>query len=231
MPWGYVAAAAVGAAGSLGAASKQSKAAERAAGMSGGQYEQTREDLAPYREAGTLSLAELQRRMPELTQPFGMDQFQESPAYQFNLQQGQKAIEKAAAKRGTFYAPQTLQDLGKYSQGVASNEFQNAFSNYQTNMGNVWNRLYGLTGTGQNAAAQTGGFGAAATGQQGAYLTDAAAARAAGTVGAANAASGAFGDYRNQQTLDAILARNQKSSYSQNSNDYTNSMRMFGEEY
>ena len=72
-------------------------------------YDQTRQDLSPYREAGSMSLAELQKRMPELLQPFGNEQFQESPAYQFNLQQGQKAIEKEAAKRGTFYAPQTLQ--------------------------------------------------------------------------------------------------------------------------
>ena len=196
------------------AGSKQSKAAKEAAAMSEKQYEQTREDLAPWREAGRMSLRDLQGRMPELTQPFGMEQFQESPAYKFNLEQGQKAIEKAAAKRGMFYAPQTLQDIGKYSQGVASNEFQNAFSNYNTNMGNIWNRLYGLSGTGQNAAAQTGAFGAAAAGQQGGYMTDAASARAAGTVGAANALSGAYGDYRNQQTLDAILARNQAPSRS-----------------
>ena len=143
-----------------------------------------------------------------------MEQFQESPAYQFNLQQGQKAIEKAAAKRGTFYAPATLQDIGRFSQGLASNEFQNAFSNYQTNMGNIWQRLYGMSGTGQSAANQTGAFGAAAAGQIGENTIGAGNAAAAGRVGAANALSGGVSDYYNTQLLQGILARNQQSSVS-----------------
>ena len=216
MPWGYVAGAAVGALGSMSAADKQSKAAKEAAAMSGKQYAQTREDLDPWREAGQMSLRDLQSRMPQLLQPFGREQFQESPAYQFNLEQGQKAIEKAAAKRGTYYAPATMQDLGRFSQGLASNEFQNAFSNYQTNMGNIWNRLYGLSSAGQSAANQTGAFGAQAAGQQAGLITDAGAARAAGTVGATNALTGAYGDYRNQQNIDQILSRNQQSSYNRN---------------
>ena len=215
MAWiGAVVGAAIGGLSSMSAADKQAKAAREAGGVSLAQYKQQREDLTPYREAGTVALSDLQRRMPELLQPFGQQQFQESPAYQFNLQQGQKAIEKAAAKRGTFYAPQTLQDIGRYSQGVASNEFQNAFSNYQTNMGNIWSRLYGLTGVGQSAANQTGAFGAGAANTQAGLITDAGAARAAGIVGAGNAVTGAYGDYRNQQTIDAILARNQAPSRS-----------------
>lgn len=215
MAWiGAVAGAAIGGLASMSAADKQAKAAQNAAGMSDAQYQQTRSDLMPWQEAGRMALSDLQGRMPQLLQPFGMEQFQESPAYKFNLEQGQKAIEKAAAKRGTYYAPATLQDIGKYSQGVASNEFQNAFGNYQTNMGNIWNRLYGLSGTGQAAANQTGAFGAAAAGQQGGYATDAAAARAAGTVGAANAFTGAYNDYQNRQLLNDILAKNQQSSVS-----------------
>jgi len=213
MSWAAVAGAAVGVVGSALASKGQSAAAGQAAQNAAQQYSQTREDLLPWQQAGTMALSELQGRLPELTKPFGLQDFKESPAYQFNLQQGQKAIEKAAAKRGTFYAPQTLQDLGKYSQGVASNEFQNAFNNYQTNMGNVWNRLYGLSGTGQSAANQSGAFGAAATGAQNAFNTDAAAARAAGTVGAANAIQGGIGNYQNQQLLNQILAQNQRPTY------------------
>lgn len=199
----------------MSAADKQAEAAEEAGRVSQRQFNQTRDDLTPYRQVGTLALSELHGRLPELTKPFGMEDFQQSPNYQFNLEQGQKALDKAAAKRGTYYAPSTMQDLSRYSQGIASNEFQNSFNNYQTNMGNIWQRLYGLSGMGQSAANQTGAFGAAASGQQGAMITDGGAARAAGTVGMANAATGAYGDYRNQQTLDAVLARNQAPSRSQ----------------
>jgi hypothetical protein len=219
MAWiGAVAAAVIGGAASMSAADKQAKAAQAAGGLSQAQYDQIRADLTPYREGGKVALSELQGRMPELLQPFGREQFQESPAYQFNLEQGTKALEKAAAKRGTYYAPATLQDIGKYSQGVASNEFQNAFGNYQTNMGNIWNRLYGLTGMGQSAANQTGAFGQNAANTQGGLMTDAGAARAAGTVGAANAFTGAYNDYQNQQLLNNILAKNQQSSVSSSYN-------------
>ena len=156
----------------------------------------------------------------ELLKPFGLEDFQESPAYQFNLQEGEKAINKAASARGNYYAPQTLQDVGRYSQGLASNEFQNAYSNYNTNMENIWRRLYGLSGSGQNAAAQLGGFGAQAAGQQGEYATQAGNARAAGTVGVANAITGAGSDAYNQYLMSQVLARNQAPTYSGNAGAY-----------
>src|SRR6266852_1438210 len=76
-----------------------------------------------------------------LTQPFGMAQFQQSPGYQFNLSQGQMAIDKAAASRGNFYAPQTLQDVSKFSQGLASNEFQQGLQNYMGQNQQTYNML------------------------------------------------------------------------------------------
>lgn len=231
MAWiGAVAGAAIGGLASMSAGGSQSKAAKHAANLQRQQFLETQESLEPWREAGLVSLRDLQGRLPELIKPFGMEDFQESPAYQFNLEQGQKAIEKAAAKRGTYYAPATLQDISRFSQGLASNEFQNAFSNYQTNMGNIWNRLYGLSESGRGAAAGVGELGARSAAAQGGYLTDAAAARAAGTVGAANALTGAYADYRNAGWMDQILANQQRSTYSQNNRDYTNSLRMMGSE-
>jgi len=147
-----------------------------------------------------------------LAQPFGLDQFQASPAYQFNLEQGQKAIDKAAAKRGNFYAPATLQDISKFSQGLASNEFQNAYSNYNTNMGNIWNRLYSLSSGGQNAAANLGGFGTTVGSQVSNNIIGAGNAQAAGQVGAANAYTGAANNAYNNYMMQQMLANNQKSS-------------------
>lgn len=142
-------------------------------------------------------------------QPFGLEQFQASPAYQFNLEQGQRAIDKGAAARGNFYAPQTLQDLSKFSQGLASNEFQNAFQNYNTTQGNLYNRLFGVAGAGQNAAVQQGGFGAGAANQIGANSIFAGSAQAAGTMGQANAYGGAID---NAALMSQMLSRNQAPS-------------------
>jgi hypothetical protein len=147
-----------------------------------------------------------------LNKPFGLDDFQASPAYQFNLQQGQQAIDKAAAARGQFYAPATLQSIAKYSQGLASNEFQNAYGNYNTNLGNIWNRLYSLSGAGQNAAANMGGFGTTVAGNVGNNAVGAGNALAAGQVGAANAYSGIGSNLYNQYVQNQILQNSQRSS-------------------
>lgn len=147
-----------------------------------------------------------------LTKPFGMSDFQESPAYQFNLSEGEKAINKSAVARGKFYAPSTLQDISKYSQGVASNEFQNAYSNYNTNMGNIWNRLSTLSGGGQNAAGNLGSNASQVAGQVGNNIIGAGNAQAAGQVGAANAISGGVGSAYNNYLMQQILAGNQQSS-------------------
>jgi hypothetical protein len=217
MPWivggAILGGALIGGNAAQGAADTQAAGAGRAADIQKQMYDQTRGDLAPWMQGGQVALSQLQQQLPQFTKPFGMQDFQASPAYQFNLEQGQQAINKGAAARGGFYQPGTLQDIAKFSQGLASNEFQNAFSNYNTNQNNIWNRLYGLSGSGQNAAAGLGGFGAQAAGQIGQAYTGAANAQAAGTVGQANALTGALGQGYNAYMMQQLLGRNQQSSY------------------
>lgn len=148
-----------------------------------------------------------------LLKPFGLEDFQASPAYQFNLEEGRKALDKAAASRGRYYAPATLQDIAKFSQGLASNEFQNAFSNYNTSMGNIYSRLSNVAGAGQNAAVQQGGFGANYANNAGQNMIGAGNAQAAGLVGGANALTSGVGQYANNQFLNNLLARNQAPTY------------------
>ncbi len=111
-----------------------------------------------------------------------MQALQANPAYQFNLQQGQSAIDKASAARGMYYAPTTLQELGTFAQGQASQEY-----------GNIWNRLFNMTGMGQNAATQTGQFGANAATQAGNLGIQGANAQAAGIMGQNQAYQGMIG--------------------------------------
>lgn len=125
-----------------------------------------------------------------LLKPFGMDDFEESPSYQWQLQQGKAALDKGANARGNYYAPQTLQDLGKFQQGLASTEFGNAYNRYTQNQNQQYNMLSGLSGSGQNAAAGIGGFGANAAANAGNFGMQGANAAAQGTMGVANALSG-----------------------------------------
>lgn len=74
------------------------------------------------------------------------------PGYSARLQEGQKALERSAAARGTLLTGQTAKELDRYAQDYAANEYQNvynrslqeygtnrqnAFQNYQTNWQNA----------------------------------------------------------------------------------------------
>jgi len=61
--------------------------------MSMAQYNQTRNDLAPYFSTGQGYNVELQQDMGNLIAPFNptMAQLQSTPGYQFSLQQGLQA--------------------------------------------------------------------------------------------------------------------------------------------
>lgn len=179
-------------------ANKQAKAADQAAQVQREMYDQTRTDLAPWRDSGSLALGDLQKLLniggdptqSRLLKPFGLEDFQASPGYQFRLDEGMKAINKGAASRGMYYAPQTLQDLGKYQQGLASGEFMDAYNRYNADNSKIMGALSGLSTAGQNAATQTGYAGQNAASGIGSALTGGAAAQAAGYMGLANSLSG-----------------------------------------
>lgn len=243
MSWAAVAVgvggAVVGGVASNSAAKKQAGAADQAGQISQDQYEQTRTDLMPYQDAGQVTLKELMLRMGilnersgmnyneqqaspnfgQLTDEFGLDDFEKSPAYQFNLDQGMEAINKSAAAKQKYYAPATLQDIGKYAQGLASNEFQNAFNNNNTNENNLFSRLSGIANSGQNAAAQVGTFGSQAAGQAGEAAMGAGNAQAAGIMGGANAIAGSAGDAYNSYLMSQVLGQRQSPTYGVNNSN------------
>jgi len=129
------------------------------------------------------------------------EQAAQTPGYQFQLEQGNNAIQNSAAARGGLLSGGTLADMNKFSQGLASENYQNTFSNsltqyqnaYQSflnNQNNTYSRLMGLSNNGLSASNSAGnlisGIGgdiASLYGQQG-------AARAQGTIGSANSLVG-----------------------------------------
>jgi hypothetical protein len=210
-------AAVIGAGASIYGASQQAGASKDAQKAAWAQYADTTKRLDPYAQSGQAALAQLNTRLGitgspntagygSLVQPFSLADFQQSPNYQFNLQQGQQAIDKAAAARGNYYAPQTLQDTARFSQGLASNEFNNAYQMYNQNQSNMYNRLYAQVGVGENASAGLGGFGANAASQIGLAGMQGGAAQAAGIQGAGMSLS-------QLAYLPQILSQNQGSVY------------------
>lgn len=127
-----------------------------------------------------------------LTAPFTTANWQQlSPAYNFNLQQGQQGVLNSAAAGQGALSGSALKDLTNYNQASANNSFNNAFNQYQTQQGNIYSRLSGIASIGQNSANNTGAQGTALAGQAAQSATNIGTAQAGGIVGSANAISGA----------------------------------------
>ena len=165
-----VGAAAVGAAGSAyagkqagKAARTQAKSADRASQIQQENFEQTRQDLAPYKQAGDSSLSQLMGQMGDngyFNQTYTGQDIYSDPSYQFRLQQGQDAIQSSAAAKGGLLTGATLKALQNYGQESASQEYSNAYNRFNADQTNRYNRLSNLVGIGQNAAVQVGNAGA-----------------------------------------------------------------------
>lgn len=143
-----------------------------------------------------------------LTQLFGPQQFLQNldPGYKFRLQQGsQSVLNNAAARTGAMSGP-ALKALIDYNQGAASQEYGSAFDRFQTQQGNIFQRLLALSSQGQSAAAGVGQQGVTTGGIIGGNITGAANAAAAGQIGAANAIAGGLGNAAGFALLPSILA-------------------------
>ena len=114
---------------------------------------------------------------------FGMQDFQQDPGYAFRLSEGQKAIDRSAAARGGLQSGSALKAAARFGQEMGSQEYQNAFSRYQTNRSNQLNPLFGLMNTGIGAANNLTDI----AGQQGQNRAN--ALNAQGYYGAVNAAN------------------------------------------
>jgi len=165
MPWSFI----VPAAASLLGASMSSNAAENAANTTAGatdkatalqreQWLAQQEQQRPFREAGVTALNALTPLATNYT-PFGMNQFQQDPGYQFRLQEGLKQLGHAAGARGGLVSGQTLKGAQEYAQNLASNEYTNAFNRYQTERNARLNPLQSLAGVGQTSVNQLGAAG------------------------------------------------------------------------
>lgn len=205
-------AAAVGAASSIIGGSQQAKAAKKAAKE---QTKATKATIAqqeralerqiglqePFRQTGVNALADY-GTASQYT-PFGMDQFQADPGYQFRMSEGLKALERSAASRGILQSGGTLKDITRFGQDAASQEYQNAFQRYLTERQAKLQPLEYRIGLGQAAASgQAANVGSTAA-TVGGLTTSLGDIRAAGTIGQANAFTNTLGNLSSLATQGA----------------------------
>ncbi len=177
------------------AGNKQADAANRAAEL---QYKQYQENVArqkPFYEAGVNALPELVAASKYT--PFGMQQFQQDPGYAFRLKEGQQALDRSAAARGGLISGGALKAAQRYGQEMGSQEYTNAFNRYQAERQARLGPLQSLTGMSQTTANTLGAAGQNMASNVGDAMGSAAAARASGYVGQANALTSGLGTYLN----------------------------------
>jgi len=165
---------------------------------------------APYQATGVKGLNQLNQLSDTgyLTHQFDASDLAKglAPNYDFMLQQGQMANQRAANVGGGALSGNTLQGLQNYTQNYAGNAYQNAFNNYQGQRQNIYNNLAGMAGIGQtaNTGAQAAGtaYGKGTTDLN----TALANAQAAASIGKAQALAGGTSNLANSTFLASLLA-------------------------
>lgn len=202
----------------------------------------------PFRQVGVNALPELVAASRYT--PFGMEQFQADPGYGFRLKEGLRALENSAAARGGLLSGNAMRGITRYGQGLASEEYGNAFNRYQAERAARLNPLQSLAGMGQSNAAtmagqagETGRALAGAAGQLGSGMasaygnlgsalaqgaTNMGNIRASSYMNTANALAGGIGTglnyYQNQQMMDRFFPK--KTPYT-NTNAFQNDISNF----
>lgn len=186
------------------AADVQAGAANRAADL---QYKQYQENVArqkPFYDVGVNALPELV--VASKYTPFSMDQFQQDPGYAFRIKEGQKRLDRSAAARGGLISGAALKAATEYGQEMGSQEYMNAFNRYQTERAARLNPLQSLAGMSQTTANTLGTAGQNMASNVGEAQQSAAAARASGYVGQANALTSGLGTYLNYSQGQNMMA-------------------------
>jgi hypothetical protein len=95
------------------------------------QFDLIREDYAPFREAQLDFTKQYQSEVLGT----GPSQFETSPGYKFRMGEAEKAVNRMASKQGMLNTPGQQKALYRYSQGIASDEYQNFLNNLRVGAG------------------------------------------------------------------------------------------------
>jgi len=208
------------------AATDQHTAAAEANAIQAQQYAQQRQDEQPFRDAGASAMSQLTTQLPSLTRRFSTSDFREDPGYQFALNQGLEAMQRSAAAKGLLGSTGTLKHLNDYAQGMADQQYGNAYNRFTQSQQQKYNMLANLSSIGQNAAANTGSASQNFANQVGQNYQSMGNAAAAGSIGTANAINQGIGQgtnsYMQYQLINSLGKTQQPMTMSGLANSYQN---------
>ena len=164
------------------------------------QYDQTRSDYKPWRDAGLYGLDQIMTglrtgefEMPDFTAPT-MEQVEQTPGYQFRVQQGEHALMRQSRALGISKSGAAAKALIGHGQAMASQEYGSAYDRAvmeynlkRQKLLDRYGRYSALSGGGYNATGAISQMGYQTTGAAAHYRQTGAAALGQGEVGAAQA--------------------------------------------
>lgn len=233
MPWGVAAAVgasvvggAISANGAESAANTQANADNNATATQLSMFNTINGQEQPFIQAGYGATTQLNSMLNpggylnnQTAPTFNASTVTNSPGYQFAQQQGLSQVANAEAPNVGALSGPALKALTGFASGTAAqyyndyfNQANTVFNQGQTQQNNIFSRLSGIAGLGQNAASNVGTSGTSLGTGAGQSTAASGAASAAGTVGASNAISGALTSGGNTLALNSILNNNSSTS-------------------
>lgn len=143
-------------------------------------------------------------KMGDFDTAYDPNNVQLDPGFNFRMSEGQKALERSAAAKGGLRGGAFQKGLARYSQGLASQEYGNAFQRNLQNFGAQQNenqgrfgRYFNISGMGQNAAQGLGALNSRYADAQSSILGAIGNTKAASAMAGANAVNNSFDGLRN----------------------------------
>jgi len=189
------------------ASNTQTQAGQNVQGVLSDLYNQYSTAQQPYQTFGAGAVKEITNQAPYLTHQFNAADLQAglAPNYDFMLAQGQGANRNLANVGGGTLSGNTLQGLNQFSQNYASNAYQNAFNNYQTQRQNIYGNLSNAAGLGQTSLGQLGTVGANLANTYGNVTTGLAASQAGATTAQAVNTQNALSNLGQTALLSSLI--------------------------
>lgn len=198
------------------AAELMSSAASSANQLISQMYYQNREDLLPWMTAGKGAVNQLSTLMQPGGQlyntNFTYSDLYADPSYEWVKNQGINSLTAKSAAAGNYGSGNMGTALVDYGNKMASTEYQNAYNRWLSSQNALYNRLAGLSGTGQTAATTTAGSGSGSAALQSANILGSASNIASANMSAANTQANALsgsgnmlGNFVNQYALNSLM--------------------------
>lgn len=157
------------------AAEAQAKAQREATALQKHMFETTRKDMMPWLTQGATALNAYMGELGFGDSNFS-SQFEQTPAYQFQVEQGEQGVRNNLSALGMRDSGAALKSLERFRQGLASQEY-----------GNYLSRLGGAAGMGQTQSQSLASVGNQYSQGISNSIANEGAARASGYIGAGNA--------------------------------------------